>query len=455
MCTFKISNYLDTDSVDKFLKLGGPSSSETLEINGIYLTHHSLSLTGEILPQIIQVDNLYFMLVGEIFDYNKSLPSELHHVIDMFQKHGMNNFINQLNGEFLVIIFDKSKNIIHFFTDTWSTRQVWFEQWDNKFYFGSLPRSEVPGRLLMVPAFYGIDNIVRLQANKHYIFGIDAQKLIFSRNEIYKWNLDQYKTSTNDFIAAFEQAVINTAHPNVILSFSGGLDSACIAVCLADHKKSFESVNLQFTDVEDLEARDQILNYCKDYTECKILTERIPITIDRSKLKLLGLHSDSLLQVSEYAKIINKNIMIQGNGPDNFMRRIMPEKFYEKDPTETEWPEDLKSIFPFESWYDGRNRRSIDKKETTMIHYGMTMRNPYFDKKLLQEWLNLDYRLKSNEQEVKGILKNYLRERGIKVPDTIAGGDSQFAENKPYNYQKNLKLWNRILRFRNRNKLQK
>ena len=132
MCTFKISNYLDHDEVDNFLKLGGPTLSKTLEANGIYLTHHLLSLTGEVTPQPIKVDNLYFMLVGEVYNYNKVLPSDVYHVIDMYHKHGINNFINQLNGEFLIIIYDTANNIIHFFTDTWGTRQVWFEHWDNE-----------------------------------------------------------------------------------------------------------------------------------------------------------------------------------------------------------------------------------------------------------------------------------------------------------------------------------
>ena len=454
MCTFKISNYLDHDEVDNFLKLGGPTLSKTIENNGIYLTHHLLSLTGEVTAQPIKVDNLYFMLVGEIYDYNKALASDVYHVIDMYHKHGINNFINQLNGEFLIIIYDTANNIIHFFTDTWGTRQVWFEQWDNKFYFGSLPRTEIPGRFIG-PAFYGIDNLVRLQANKHYIFGIKSQKLIIKNNEIYKWNLDQYKTSTDDFIAAFEQAVLRVVHPNMILSLSGGLDSGSIAICLADHKIPFASVNLEFTEAEDLEARDSILNYCKDYTECKILYERMPITIDQSKLKLIGLRNDGLYQTAEYAKSINKNVMIQGNGPDEFMTRIMPEKFTELTPNETEWPEDLHTIFPFETWYDGRNRKFIDKKETTMIHYGMEMRNPYFDKTVLQEWLNLDHRLKSNEKERKGVLRNYFRLRGIKDPKKVAGADSQDMKTKnTFNQKHSVQLWERILRFRRRNKLQ-
>ena len=84
MCTFRITNYKTKDVLDSNLKLGGPDFSNTIEINGIYFTHHLLSITGGFTPEPIVKNNFLFMLMGEIYNYDNKFPSDIYYIIDEY-----------------------------------------------------------------------------------------------------------------------------------------------------------------------------------------------------------------------------------------------------------------------------------------------------------------------------------------------------------------------------------
>jgi len=71
-------------------------------------------------------------------------------------------------------------------------------------------------------------------------------------------------------------------------------------------------------------------------------------------------------------------------------------------------------MFPWKHFYGGMNRFLLDKNESIALSYGVEVRNVFLDKRLVQEWLWLSADLKNSE--IKGPLKNYLRNRNISLP---------------------------------------
>ena len=78
------------------------------------------------------------------------------------------------------------------------------------------------------------------------------------------------------------------------------------------------------------------------------------------------------------------------------------------------WPEDLSTVFPWQHFYGGQARRLLDLFETLSLAYGIENRNAFYDKKFVQEWLHVMPWIKN--QTPKVFQKNYLRDRGIKLP---------------------------------------
>ena len=444
MCTFKITNNPNPLIIDDYLKLGGPDASNTIDVNGVYITHHLSSITGEETVQPVKQGNKYYLLIGEIYN------SDIYFCIEKYLEHG-NEFTEYLDGEFLFIIYDEKTNTIDLFTDPWSTRQAFYYKIDNYFYFSTYPMTEPKdGRFgpagLEAPfelkfAVYNDTEwnktFYRIPHNSHHNYNVKTGILKPVNTELHKWDLNQYKDNLDDLTNSFEEAVLKRYTENLTLLLSSGLDSSPIALCLADHKKHFNSITcLAGPWKEDIEALNQIIQYTDTYNK-NIKIENIPpdlyrydISWDEINLKSkwknnrnrlvfanLPLRVQWLMRekcISEF----NSKVIFTGNGGDEIFDNypsLSAEYPTNKNSSGVSiWPEDLSTVFPWQHFYGGQARRLLDLFETLSLAYGLENRNVFYDKKFAQEWLHVMPWIKN--QTPKVFQKKYLRDRGIKVP---------------------------------------
>jgi asparagine synthetase B (glutamine-hydrolysing) len=432
-----ITNDPEPQEVSKYLALGGPTLSSAQHIDGMLFVHHLLSVTGEVTPQPLIEDGKLFFLLGEVYNYDKSLPSDLYHVVNCYKEHG-DEFTSHLDGEYLIVVYDTTKRQIHFFTDIWGTRAAWYEQYGEHFYFGTLPRIEpTPSRFTRPQSKEELflnhkvrGNATKLSNNSHYIFHIETKTLECVNNELHQWDLKQYKTNYEDWNAAFTNAVLKRHHKNAALLLSGGVDSVAIALCLADHNKYFMSLHFNYklnNEHEDMETYKQTIDYCWDRNSINAYVlndypaptpQLFDNTMQLNRFKEVGLGESAMLPLVNVAAIYNRKVIMSGQGADDIMTNYMQKKFLADD-NFLEWPENLEEHFPYKHFYEGQNELMIERNEFACLTYGMEVRSVFLDKALTQEWLNLDHTLKN--KEVKGPLKQFLRDRGIKVPEKIAG----------------------------------
>ena len=454
MCTFKITNNPNSIIIDDYLKLGGPDASNTIDVNGVYMTHHLSSITGENPVQPVKYDNKYYMLIGEIYNYNNTLGSDIYFCIEKYLEHG-DKFTEYLDGEFLFIIYDEKTNTIDLFTDPWSTRQAFYYKIDNYFYFSTYPMTEPkdgrfgpPGLTLPFDIKFAVykdtewnNTFYRITHNSHYNYNVKTNILKPVNTELHKWDLNQYKDNLDDLTNSFEEAVLKRHTENSTLFLSSGLDSTPIALCLADHKKYFNSITClsgSWEGKEDIETLNQVLHYTGTYNK-NIKMESIPdynISWDEINLNSkwknnrnrlvsanLRLRSQWLMRekcISEF----NSKVIFTGNGGDEIFDNYpslpagYPLKFNGNINKDTLgfsiWPEDLSTVFPWQHFYGGQARRLLDLFETLSLAYGLENRNVFYDKKFAQEWLHVMPWIKN--QTPKVFQKKYLRDRGIKVP---------------------------------------
>ena len=396
MCTFKITDYVGRHIRDDKLVLGGPDASNTTNIDGLYVTHHLLSVTGEHTLQPVESKGLFYLLLGEVYNYDDAhWPSDIYHVINCYEKYDA-DFLDHLDGEFLIIIVDSG--VIKFFTDPWGTRQVWFSKNDDYFYFGTYPSDS--------------SKDTRLQNNSQYNFVIKTKELVQINSEIHKWNLDQFKDSLNDVTFALEEAIDKRYNPKSFLLLSGGVDSSVVAVRLSDTKKQIQSATINYVNSEDIETQLQVIEYCKEYNDNTIFS--------RPKVK-----PNFVTEYVEQYYNQHCKVMLTGNGSDEIFCNYHNKprtSFYFRPEFDT-FPDDLTKIFPWTNFYDGLHRKYINGWEYAGLLCGLEVRNVFLDKKLIQEWLNLSAPLKNKEH--KYFLKEYLRNKNIKVPSKISGMRAQ------------------------------
>ena len=410
MCTFKITNYTKELPIDSYLKLGGPTLSKTINIDGVIFTHNLLSITGAITPQPILYKNNLYMLLGEIYNYDKKYPSDIYSVIYNYELYGY-KFTDYLDGEFLIIVYNLEKGCIYFFTDPWSTQMVWYSTFENYFYFSTFPLN---------------NDSFRLSSNSHYVYDTKNNTFKHKNYSLYTWDLNQYKDTYDDWDEAFKEAVSKRYHKtDNILALSGGLDSSCIALCLSDLKKPFESICLDLYNLEDTITLNSVLAYTTTYNKINYILKDDLVYNENLIYKFLydkNLSKYSLNLICSEVKNLSKKILITGQGSDEIIDNYVEKFFYRITDNIIDistWPEDIRPYFPYGHFYTGLQRDYIDKHSYVALSYGIELRNPFLDKKLAQEWLNISPELKNKER--KGPLKNFLRMRGIPLPTKMVG----------------------------------
>ena len=264
MCTFQITNNSTQNINHNILQPGGPDLSNTIKLDDVYITHHLLSITGDFTPQPVEREGKHFLLMGEIYNYDKSLPSDIYFGIEKYFEYG-DKFTEHLDGEFLFIVIDG--NTIDFFSDPWSTRQAYYTILDDKWYFTTLRISPDSQRFLH---------------NSHYRFHTKDTTIELVNDELTSWNLEQNINSLDEVVNSFEEAVIKRWVPNCTLFLSGGIDSSAVALCLHKYKKTFNSISLMIKpEWEDQESLDAVVKLCNHphYNVNKITDEYLNETI--------------------------------------------------------------------------------------------------------------------------------------------------------------------------------
>ena len=400
MCTFQITNDSTQNINHNILQPGGPDLSNTIKLDDVYITHHLLSITGDFTPQPVEREGKHFLLMGEIYNYDKSLPSDIYFGIEKYFEYG-DKFTEHLDGEFLFIVIDG--NTIDFFSDPWSTRQAYYTILDDKWYFTTLRISP---------------NSQRFLHNSHYRFHTKDTTIELVNDELTSWNLEQNINSLDEVVNSFEEAVIKRWTPNSTLFLSGGVDSSAVALCLHKNKKTFNAISLMIKpEHEDQESLSAVVELCKPpYYNINEITDEY-LDLDNSQC-----------EIRKQTKLrFNSKVVLTGSGSDEFIDNYISKnisEFYV-------WPNNLNDIFPYSHFYKGSSRLLLDFHERYSLNFGIENRNTFYDKKFVQCWLNTTPEIKNDES--KAFLKDYIREYNIPISKFPRSGFGRQNSQRPKN----------------------
>ena len=373
MCTFILSRDLESQS-DLILrsKPGGPDLTTKTTYKDFTILHNLLWITGDFTQQPYSTDTYDFFLLGEVYNYVGK--SELEFIYDLYISY-RDKFIDHIDGEFLIIIVDKSSNLVHFYTDPWSTRQLWASE--NTFSTLQHAGSQ------------------RLKENSHYVW--DGNNLNLMNNCLVTWDLSQHKDSLTDIHKALEEAVVKRWHEDSVLLLSGGTDSSTIAVILQKYELPTTCVSFDFTA-----NRDESDNIRKIKQHASI----------HNYIFLDDLSSQSLTNdLASRIRDLGKRVCLTGNDYDGVYENYIHKPKVQTPNMFDSFPEDLSTIFPWYHFGNGIVRKICDVWETAYLEKSIELRNCYLDKILVQEFLWLSNSLKNIRP--KHFLRSYLEQHNV------------------------------------------
>jgi len=430
MCSFIVTTK-DIDNIDlinKFTKLRGPDYTNIVKSHNFNIIHNLLSITGDFKIQPFIEDNIVCVYNGEIYNYKDfgDFKSDGECLIPLYKKYG-DTFVKKLDGEFAICLLDFNKNEIITSTDVFATKPLWVNNTNDNF---SMSIYESPLKRL------SCENNIKVNANTCTIYDLISYKIKKTFN-IFDFDLSQHKTSFKDWNTSFENSIIKRTKNNrekLFIGLSSGYDSGAIACSLLKNNVNFKAYSVQGAEnINVLNQRHLLVNknnlavmtpYSHGNKLRTISHEYILKNVENFKYTIhssssdyneyyLNIHDDNgsngLSYISSLAKNDEYKIYLSGQGADEIFSDygFNGVKKYPHSNFGGLFPKDLKTMFPWASYYGSSMESYLMKEESVAGSYGLEARYPYLDPMVVQEFLWLKSELKN--ENYKSVIHNYLK----------------------------------------------
>jgi asparagine synthetase B (glutamine-hydrolysing) len=424
MCSFLVTNVSDADlaRANHLQQLRGPDYTNVIQFGDCMLVHNLLSINGAFTPQPFLADELACVYNGEIYNAGDfgEFDSDGMCLLPAYKALGP-NFVRELDGEFAIVILDRSDRSIFISADVFGTKPIHYSFDGERFGVASYSTA-----LESV----GFTKITRLEANQYIIISRTNCR-VSAKQTIVDFDTRQFKTHFDDWTAAFSSAIKKRTTPcreALFIGLSSGYDSGAIS-CELDRQdidyKSYSIMNNEKVEIiEDRVLRRRMGSEFEfifpseedKYRACQRLEKTVePVTRDIVGSGFAAewtLHGDAasagLAIICEKARNEGKRVYLSGQGADEIFSDygFLGTPIYATSNFGGIFPEELSSIFPWPSFFGSTQAAYLAKEEYVAGSFGIEARYPYLDKNVAQEFLSLSPKLKNSKY--KSVIRNLL-----------------------------------------------
>jgi len=427
MCSIFLTNKpnIKLENINSYMQLRGPDHTQTHNRDDLFFVHNLLSISGIFTPQPFLDGDVTAIFNGEIYNYQDfgKFNSDGECIIPAYRKHG-DFFAQHLDGEFAVILVDHKRGQVIFSTDIFATKPLYFcvngDHFGISSYASALTQS-------------GFTNPIKVPPNSIFYYDIikkEHEKL----GNVYRFSLAQYRDDYDGWINAFDSAVqkrVINCQQNIFIGLSSGYDSGAISCSLNKINKpyfAYSVIGKEDPDVLNQRAAlldqqskhkfiipyPEILSSARKYIDLhveELYYQTYSSQGDYNEFHL-KLHDDSgatgLSMVCNEAKKDFCKVYISGQGADEIISDygFSGTRIYPHSNFGGLFPDDLKTIFPWPSFFGSSQESYLMKEEHVAGAYGIEARYPFLDKNVVQEFLSLSPSLKN--ANYKSVLFNYL-----------------------------------------------
>ena len=432
MCGIYCSNLsalVEEGEGERLLSMRGPNHLSKIQIDDFFISHSLLSITGKITPQPLIKNSVVCLYNGEIYndqDYG-DYDSDGKAIIDAYIKHG-ETFPKYLDGEFALILYDPNKRILIISTDTFRTKPIYYSLEGKNFGCSSYktPLEEA-----------GHKNIQSLPPNTIKIVYLSDSKTI--DHSVTDFDLEQKNNSFDNWIKAFEESIrkrTKNCREKIFIGLSSGYDSGAIYNELIRQNTTFKAYSVRGNeDNKTIDERKKIVesNNCyhqdlfkndKDYTDSHNYIVKNTEPYNYSIYSDVGDYNENIRLVDDsgsnwlslvcsHARQDGYKVCLSGGGADEIISDygIEGHRIFGHSNFGGKFPDDLKSVFPWASFFGSSMESYMMKEEYVGGAYGVETRYPFLDKKVVQEFLNLDKTLKNTHY--KSAIYEYLTRNDV------------------------------------------
>lgn len=441
MCGFIItSKSIDPAELhDKNISLRGPDKTTFYQYKNIKTCHYLLNITGNITEQpfVNEEDEILAIYNGEIYNYTSLIDkskSDGESIIPFYKRYG-EFFTQKLDGEFALVLLDFSNNKLIISSDVFRTKPIFYAIENKTFGVASYPNSLKK---------LGYANIIEVPPNTSLHFDLNGNYLYSQK--VFSFDVNNQDSKNVDlWFESFDNAIKKRilTDKKIFIGLSSGYDSGAICCSLLKQKAKFKTFSVIGTENNDvLNDRFKLLHDNKIESEIILKTQEEfdtahthikqntdPFTYsirnkDMTYTEYIQLINDGgsnwLSAVCNRANKQNYKVILSGMGADEIISDygFNGNKHYPHSNFGGKFPENLKDIFPWPSFYDSTMRSYLNKEEYVGGSYGIESRYPFLDKMVVQQFLYLHPSIKN--ACYKSVVSMYLEknnfpfEKGVK-----------------------------------------
>jgi len=421
------------------MKRRGPDNTTYTGAHGKFFLHNLLSITGAFTTQPVRSDcGRYTCLFnGEIYNWmpDAHWKNENLYILAKYNDLGTDSF-KKIDGEFAIIIIDHEREECIIASDTFRTKPLYYYMDDHMFAAASY-------RSALEPIVRWTANIKKIKTNTVMKFCLKDYKLLEEKSHT-EFDLKQHKTSFDDWCIAFEDSVRKRSHnmrEKIFIGLSCGHDSGAISAALNKQKCNYSSYTVRSDEDMDIVNARFAINSQSGKNKCELLSlgeeefrkahRSMYMYVENQKYEHQGQKdvlddkaSVGLAKICQFANNNNEKIYISGSGADEIVScySLFGNPIYGHVTFNGIFPEDLSTVFPWHSFYNGTQASYLSKEECVNGAYGIESRYPFLDKAVVQEFLWLSHDLKNSEY--KAPIEYYLRENNYPFLSRVKKGFS-------------------------------
>lgn len=367
--------------------------SEKIALGSVRLS--IIDLASGTMPISNHDDSLWIVFNGEIFNYIElreelveknyifKTNSDTEVIIHLYEEYGA-DFLNKLNGQFAIAIWDKNKQELFLARDRVGIRPLFYTIVNKSFVFGSEIKSflEFPDFNPKISAkalseyftFWtslssntAFEGVFELPAGSYMTINANSKtikkywELPISKPEDYKFNNSE--EAAKEFETIFTDAIKLRLRADVPVAayLSGGIDSSVTTAFIKKiSPENLKTFSIGFTEKDFDESSYQ--NIARDYFKTqhssvtcspKDISENFKDVVWHSEAPLLRTAPTPMSLLAKSVKDHNIKVVITGEGADelfggyNIFKETKIKHFWAKDPESKYRPLLLKKLYPY------------------------------------------------------------------------------------------------------------
>lgn len=429
-------NLPSQEIINEYFKLGskrGPESSKLVSFNynsnSIYLGFHRLAINGlnSVSDQPIYYKDYVLICNGEIFNYKELIQkyqlqvttqSDCEVIVHLYEKFGK-TMINQLDGEYSFLIYNKKDNSIVTGRDPYGVRPLYINRVNGNYMFCSdiepLGFFDLSKMTHVVPGTF-----IQYQ----YINGKHIETDFYLFNYVYSNSLNEEPKpvdKTREYIYEFlKYAVykrVETSERPFACLLSGGLDSSLVAAFAArTYKqltgKQIETYSIGLAESEDLKFSKLVAEHIGSKHTQIICSEDDFFNAIPNVVKDVETYDTTTVRASVgnwlIGKYIRENseakVVLNGDGADEVMGGYL---YFHACPDDKEFDNECKRLLNYIHHFD------VLRSDKSIASHGLEPRTPYLDKAFVKAYLSLptEYRYhKGNHKPEKYVIREIIQQ---------------------------------------------